>query len=416
MSLEVAVSELSKEHQLSVKGAFSEFLEKIEEYSKKIDEIEIKDVDDKESITASRQARLFLKNERGGVKKLTDKKRAEIKAEKLQWDQLDKAWLKAFQFMEGEYKSLEAKAKEKEEYVEILEQRRKEEVRAERWELLSPYMDAEIPGLDIMTESTFNIVLNGAKVDFKQREEEKARTEEVRLENERKDKLMNDRDFILRPFHSFFDKTPDLREATHEEFNEFLDVLKAKKKEKEDADEKVRADNAKLKKEAEENARIAAERSRLQDERLAELLPYNPYGADVNMSALWNLSEDEYTSILEEKQKAKSDADKKAKVENDAIAAKLKKEAEENARINAEKAAKSRLEAEEKKRREDEEERLAKLAMSGDKAIMEDWVNGLVLPKIDSSNFSEEAKVLAGDIGDKFEGFKSWVNKKIKEL
>ena len=54
--------------------------------------------------------------------------------------------------------------------------------------------------------------------------------------------------------------------------------------------------------------------------------------------------------------------------------------------------------------------------MSGDKAIMEDWVNGLVLPKIDSSNFSEEAKVLAGDIGDKFEGFKSWVNKKIKEL
>ena len=61
--------------------------------------------------------------------------------------------------------------------------------------------------------------------------------------------------------------------------------------------EKQRLENERLAKEAEQ----ARKRSELQQKRLEELLPYNQYGADVDMSTLWALSEDAYKKVFSDK-------------------------------------------------------------------------------------------------------------------
>jgi len=92
--------------------------------------------------------------------------------------------------------------------------------------------------------------------------------------------------------------------------------------------ENQRLDNIRL-----EEANAEAKRiSDLQASRLNELLPYNPYGANVDMATLWALSDDEYSLIIEEK-KALHNASVLAnkKIEDERIA----KEEEEKEAIYA---------------------------------------------------------------------------------
>jgi|GEM_PF-2282152 len=384
MSLELALSEVSKENQLAIKGSFEEFLEKIQEYSKIIDDLEIKDVDDKESLTKARQARLFLKNERGEAKRLTEKNRSSIKAEKLHFDLLDHAWMKSFQFIEGEYKALESKAEEKEKYVQLLEQKRKEEVKANRWEQLSEYMDFEPSGLDIMTDEVFGHVLNGAKSEYEAKIQALNEEEEIRLEFERKELLQAKRSDILRPYYDFFETGPKLQEISDEEFDIWVSELKAKKKFKEDEDEKVRIENERLKKEREEEVDRLKKEAEAREK--AELIRKQKEDAErkVNEDRQAKLQKD----LEAERQKARKEKEDRDKKEAD----RLKKEAE----------------SAEAERMAQEELNKAPAKQKIRKALDE-----LILPEMD---VDKEAQLVYNEILNKFNGFKAWANIQINKM
>jgi hypothetical protein len=357
MSLELAVSELSKDKQVAVKSSFEEFLTKANEYAKIIQSLEIKDVNDKEGLDQARKARLFLKNQRGDAKRLTESKRNEIKAAKLEWDLLDKAWLKSFQFVEGVYKSLEEQAEEKEKYVEILEAKRKEEVRANRWKQLSEYMDFEPAGLDIMTDDVFGHVLNGAKAEKQARIEAEKKAEEERLEKIRIQNLVSEREAHIRPVYDFFEvpAMQNLDTLTEEEFNQKLSEAKKAKVAHEAEQDRIKAENERLKKEAKEEARLRAiEEAKKQ----AEL----------------------------DRIKAELEAERKRKEEE----AKKQKEAE-LARIKAEEEAKK----------------------APDKTKIKNAVDSLSMPVIE---LSIEGNKVYADIVDKFSKFKVWANNEVNKM
>lgn len=79
---------------------------------------------------------------------------------------------------------------------------------------------------------------------------------------------------------------------------------------------------------AESEAKAEKAKSDLQAKRLNELLPYNAYGADVDMATLWNLTEENYSKILESKKAIKDsfDAEQKAIQEKEEADKKAKEE------------------------------------------------------------------------------------------
>lgn len=73
-------------------------------------------------------------------------------------------------------------------------------------------------------------------------------------------------------------------------------------------------ENFRIEKEkAEEKAKEEKAKSDLQAKRLNELLPYNGYGADVDMATLWNLTEEHYSKVLESKKSIKDSFDAEQK-------------------------------------------------------------------------------------------------------
>ena len=92
-------------------------------------------------------------------------------------------------------------------------------------------------------------------------------------------------------------------------------------------------------------AKEAKERSELQSLRLNELLPFNSFGADVDMATLWSLSETEYKTILDKKKelfakdKADTEAQQKAQKEADDKAKKEREDFEKEKAAFAEKSA-----------------------------------------------------------------------------
>jgi hypothetical protein len=450
MSLELAVSELSKDKQVAVKSSFKEFLDKANEYSEIIQSLEIKDVNDKEGLDQARKARLFLKNQRGDAKRLTESKRNEIKAAKMEWDILDRSWLKAFQFVEGVYKSLEEQAEEKEKYVEILEAKRKEEVRANRWKQLSEYMDFEPAGLDIMTDDVFGHVLNGAKAEKQAKIEAEKKAEEERLETERIDKLSKERSHLAMPYYQFwsdFEKTVNFGEQSASDFNNFLNRIKQAKADHDAEQARIKAENERLKKEAEEKeAKRKAEEERLIKERDSVRLKnkekafqamikigfqkteggiehsvHHSFVGERHYSEL-DSKEDldqfisQHTNYIDSQNELKAEKDKQKEEARLRAIEEAKKQAELD-RIKGELEAKRKEEAEKTARlqREAEDREKAELEAkkAPDKTKIKNAVDSLSLPVLE---LSAEGKKAYQEILNKFSGFKVWANNEVNKM
>jgi hypothetical protein len=192
-NLEMIVKGVNEETALQVKNSLSEFIVKANEWREQIDSLVIESVNDTAKMKIAREARLFLKNNRLEAKRLTDMKRDEVKAKKLQFDLEDKTWLKGFQLVEEVCKSLEDKAKEKEEYAERVEAERKEKLRQDRWQQLGEYVEDEPYGLGDMPESTFNAFLTGARQQHEERLEAQRKAEEERIKKEEEERKEQER-------------------------------------------------------------------------------------------------------------------------------------------------------------------------------------------------------------------------------
>lgn len=249
----------------------------------------------------------------------------------------------------------ENKLKEIEDYFDIIEQKRLEDLQNSRVCELSKYVeDAHERSLSLMEEDVWQAYLTTKKKEHEDRIEAEKQAELDRLEIERKQKLHLERKEVAMPFYSFWsdsDKGLNFSEISDSEFDHFISRVKKSKKDHEDNIEKQRIENERLKKEAEAKEK----------------------------------------ALEKERQKAKEEADR-LKAENEA---KLRKEKEDRERLEVE--LKAKKEAEEKAIKEAEAKRQAELS-KGDSDKLKDLLNDLDVLKTKYSFKSDKNKKMYSDV------------------
>lgn len=372
--LEMIVQGVSENKALEVKNSLTEFLEKANEWRSQIDSLHIESVKDTAKMKIAREARLFLRNNRLDAKRLTDAKRDEVKAKKLQFDLEDKAWLKAFQLVESVCKELEEAALEKEKYAEKKEEEEKEARRQERWNELSQYTEIEPLGLGEMPDTTYSALLSGIKQQHQEAIEAERKLEEERLEKERKDKLYFERLNNLSKYSDFSANILDLnmadfRNMDEEEYSKIKSMLIDAKNKHEEEQAKIKEENEKLKAKAE-----AEEKARKEEE---------------------------------EKRKEEDEARRKAAKEKEEHLARIQAE------LDAEKKREELRLQKEKEQREAEEKARKEALLAPDKDKIISYVNSFEVKTLDLS--STTPKETLANINARLEGWKSWAIKTINE-
>ncbi len=252
-----------------------------------------------------------------------------------------------------------------EKHFENLEKERKAKLNTIRISELEPY-NAFVPiGLNFgeLSDDEYSKVLNGAKLQFEQQQDEERKAEAERQRQAEILKLHNERKESLLPVWQFV-------EFQNENFGNLTDVAFLEIKQS--------AEEKRLKFEGEQ------EEIRKENERLAA----------------------EKKALEEKAAKEKAEAEKKAAKERAEQEAKLKAEREAKAKVEAELQAKKDAEAKaeqeriaEEKRKKSEADKLAKAPI---KKQLNVWVNSFDLPEVDLKN--EKADLIKA----KFEAFKRW--------
>ena len=267
---------------------------------------------------------------------------------------------------------MEDALEEIEKYQERKEAERQEELRKQRWDELSAYMESEPVGLSIMIDQVFNSILRGAKAEYEERIEAEKKAESERLELEKKHKTFSDREkefYLLAPFASEYLRKLTI-ETIEEDFRSWVIEAKKAKSDYEAEQEKIRLENERLKKERE------AEQARLAEEEIKRK-------AKEEDEAKQRAIEEAKKQAELDKVKAELEAERKRKLDEE-----IKREQEEEAKLKA-----------------DEEAKKAPI-----KEKLTKWVDGFSIDVPDSELLNND---IALSIKEKFESFKTWAKKQI---
>ena len=229
--LPAEISELAlkvpESKQIEVKTILDSIFSGTEAWDKQVDAIEVKDINDKMSIQLADTARKNAKTARIDAEKIFDNKRNEVQT-RMQDDKLEDAlWLKSKQIMQLKLRHIEEKAKYKAEFVKRYEAEQlnlKVDERLSKVQKFNP--DVLRSDIETLNDVVFDSYLSGLEKTYNDRIEAEKKAENERIEKE---------------------------------------------KVRIEEDKRIRAENEKLKKEADENERLAKiERERIQKEREAE--------------------------------------------------------------------------------------------------------------------------------------------------
>lgn len=336
-------------------------------------------------------------------------------------------------FNEGMISLGQEEAQKHSKYFERVEAERKAKLKEERNALMSPYSDFEIPNIELLAEADFEKMLDSYKLAHEARERQAREAEEARIKAEKEEKerqqLIKKREDEIRPLYDFFEvpAMQDLGDLTEEDFQAKLSEAKKAKADHEAEQEKIRIENERLKKEKEAKEKEEKEREELQSIRLAELLPYNSYGPDVDMTTLWNLSVAKYCKILASKRAEKQKEDARIAEENriaeEARRKKEKEEAERQAELDQikkeyEKEKQRKADQEAKEKAEAEAKRKAEEALlkAGDQKRILAWIDSMTIEEANLSGISAQGMSLMADITEKFHAFKKWAKNETNKL
>ena len=162
------------------------FFNKAKEWDATIQSIVINDVSEVGKMKMAREGRLTLKKLRVDSDKVVKAKRDEIKYRMANDILEDKLWLKAGQMVEAVYKNLETKLEEKEKFAERKEQERKEKIKAERIAKLAEYPEFDATYTDLLNipDSSFDQLISGLQTAKEKRIADEKAAEEARVQKE----------------------------------------------------------------------------------------------------------------------------------------------------------------------------------------------------------------------------------------
>jgi hypothetical protein len=230
---------------LSINSKFKEYENIANEWNKKAYDIVVTDDSQVDLMQQAREGRLLLKAKRVEIEKTRKRLKEQSLLEGRFIDSLAK---RLFAIIEPAEEHLELQEK----HTEIKEQLRKSKLKAERLELLTPYLhflDLTQFDLSTMSDVAFNTILNGAKVSLENFEKAQ---EKIRLEQEEKErinKVYSQRKIQLAPYSFFVKNEEDVLylDTTEEQFQEIFDRLVERKKKDDEQKELLAKQNADLK-------------------------------------------------------------------------------------------------------------------------------------------------------------------------
>jgi hypothetical protein len=230
---------------LSINSKFKEYENIANEWNKKAYEIVVTEDSQVDLMQQAREGRLLLKAKRVEIEKTRKRLKEQSLLEGRFIDSLAK---RLFAIIEPAEEHLELQEK----HTEIKEQLRKSKLKAERLELLNPYLhflDLTQFDLSTMSDVAFNTILNGAKVSLENFEKAQ---EKIRLEQEEKErinKVYSQRKIQLAPYSFFVKNEEDILylDTTEEQFQEIFDRLVDRKKKDDEQKELLAKQNADLK-------------------------------------------------------------------------------------------------------------------------------------------------------------------------
>jgi len=300
--------------------------------------------------------------------------------------------------VEGMITLTQDESKEHAKYFENLEKQRLEKLKADRLALISPYMETPPLGLDLINEDTFQIMLLGAKKSHEDRMEAERMAEESRIEAERIKKLHHERRELMLPVYQFWpgvEKNPDFGLMTNKEFLKFQSEASKSKDAYDQEQIRIKADNDRLRAEAEERERLEKERIAKEEAKRAEearilnlqhdrdkmLVRVNAHIGDEVLDSLGLMSEEEFQGLyLPYKQKY-----------DDLVA-------EQNRKLQ------EQLKAEEEKKR---------LENASDKEKLLALIDLIKIDTVTTSTI--EGLTIQAELAKKLDGYKIWAKKLINE-
>lgn len=329
-----------KDVSKSITSSLEKFFQSAKEHEDTIDAIKITSPDQTDKMQLARTIRLQIRQKRLEAKKIMQENRDRVKAAMASYTLEDKLWLKAFQMLEAVCDNLETKAEEKEKF-------------AERWEA-----------------------------------EQKAQRTENRL-----DALL---EFAIGDIENYRSIVADM---TDDVFSSYLNGLKAERQAKIEADRKAEQERiAREKAEAEERERVRKENERLRKE------------AEERERA--------YKAEQERQRKEREEAEAKARKERMEIERKAEAERRKHEEALAkERAERERLQREQREREAAEEKRLEeerkeqeRKAKAPDKQKLMAWVRSFEMPDPPSMK-SDKMELTKDEIKERFQSFKAWAHK-----
>lgn len=360
--------ELPKETKLAIRSSFIEFLTQVQEWEEKAKSIVVKSEMEVDKIAQARECRLFVKK----IRTTANNKRRDLKEDSLKYS---KAVQEAYNLIEEKIKPIEEHLMEQEKFAEIQKAKRIERLQKERVEMLSKYVeDASERNLGEMDEDVWTPYFFSKKEAWEKeqdrlKKEEKEREERIRIDNlhnSRKDTLINEN---LWQFREEWLESECLGELTSEKFEEIKNSLLKSKKEYDAEQEKIRKENERLRKEAEER------------EKKAKI-------------------EQEKREKEETERKAKEEAERKEREAKEAKEREAyQKEIEKERKEKEELAAKIKAQEEAERKANEEAERQKELeAKKGDSDKVSDLINDFELIKTKYSFKSKANQKMFDDV------------------
>ena len=357
--------------------------------------LKINGLDDKEGFKKVEDARKECKSIRVLATKICKLGREEAVKIQKDWITKEKEVVSQIEEVENALEAESDRIKEEEKRI-LFEAAQKEKLPMRKEKLLSIGVEVEDEQLLKIDDNQFLQLFNELYEKHLAEKAEKMRLEEEERQKETEAKLAEEKRLEA-----------EKQEAERKE----RERVEAEEKAKQDAEiARLKAENEAKEKREKEREKQIKEMEDLQQKRLSELLPFTNVYTDsgsVNMSRLWEETEESYQTILKNR-KAKFEKLQKEQAEAEAKQKALEKElADKKA---AEEKQKAEAEAIEKAKKEAEK----KAAKAPDKEKLKVLITQLTLeaPKLSTKEGVEKWEL----ISDKFAGFKKWATEQIESI
>jgi len=250
----IEVKDVNQETAVALKDAFNPQFQKAKELEEAAKAIVITSEEQTDLMEQARTMRLSLKD----IRVNTEAMRKELKAESLRKGKAIDGVANIIKFL---IVPIEEHLQKQEDFIKVRQEekiRKRLEDRISKIESLEA--DTSIYNVAEMTDEAFGFLVETLEKQLKEREGIAKKQEEDRIENERLEKLHQDRKEILLPYSQWWEpelKVTHLGKLPEGNFNNILSSLKQEKANYDKEQDKIREDNERLKKEAAEKDKKA---------------------------------------------------------------------------------------------------------------------------------------------------------------